>query len=498
MNELIRLIDGWRTRRVMVVGDYMLDRYLYGNAERLSPDAPVPVLAVQSEESRAGGSANVALCLHALRCDVTCVGIIGDDEAGRLLRRAIEHAGCKSDGLLKVDDRPTTVKQSLIGLAQHRHPQKMFRIDHEKRDPIDDATAGRVFAYIEQHLPDHDVLCIEDYNKGLLTAALAQRIIQLAKKLGKPVLIDPAPLTDYSKYRGATCITPNRTEAELATGLRSTEQVDQQVHDIARKLAADHAIDVIVLTLDRHGALLFERGGQPVHVPTVARNVYDVTGAGDMVLAALAGAVANGADWKLAVELANIAAGLEVEKFGIVPIPLDEVLVSALQMQHNGGKLRTLDELTVELAAHRATGKKIAFTNGCFDILHPGHIRLLRGARAQADMLVLAVNSDASIRAIKGEDRPILPEEDRIELLEALECIDYLILFGDGSGGEADTPQPLLRALKPDVLVKGGQYAHHEVVGWEIVESYGGKVVTIPHVEGRSTTNIVERIRGGK
>jgi len=495
MKRIIQQLDGWREAKAIVVGDFMLDRSVFGLADRLSPDAPVPVLHAQRETNNAGGAGNVCLCLRALRCAVSCVGLIGADDAGRTLGATLEEAGCSIEGLIVTADRPTTLKHSLVGLAQHRHPQKMFRIDYEDKSPIDERTAERVAEAVEARLADADVLCLEDYNKGLLTPGLCRRLIESASKAGVPVLVDPAAIDNYAKYRGATCITPNRSEAGLATGLPFGDGSRNEA--VARAIAEQHDIEVVVLTLDREGALLLERGAEPVHVPTVARNVYDVTGAGDMVLAAMAAGRANLWSWGDATALANLAAGLEVEQFGVVPIQLDEVLLAALQRVHDSSKVRKIDDLVVELNAHRRRGKKIAFTNGCFDILHTGHVELLRGARAQGDLLVLAVNSDASIHALKGPDRPINGEADRLDMLNELQSVDYLVLFGDGAGGEADTPKPLLRALQPDVLVKGGQYEHHEVVGWEIVEAYGGKVVTIPHVDGRSTTDIVNRIRAG-
>jgi len=495
MDAILRLIDNWQRKRIVVVGDFMLDRHTYGNAERLAPDSPVPVLAAVREQWRAGGAANVCACLAALQCDVAAVGIVGNDEAGDKLREALAEIRCDAEGLLAVDDRPTTVKQSLIGLAQHRHPQKMFRLDYEQSAPIDSTVVDRIASAAERQLPGAAVLCIEDYNKGLITAALTAKLIALAESRGIPVLVDPAAITDYSRYRGATCITPNRTEAELATGLASDDPAA-----MAAAIRDRFGIASVVVTLDRHGALLLEADRPPAMFPTEARSVYDVTGAGDMVLAALAGAIANAGDWSLAVQLANLAAGLEVERFGVQPIQLNELLLAALHRQHDGTKVRTTEQLERELAAHRAAGRRIVFTNGCFDIVHTGHINLLRGAKQQGDILVLAVNNDASIRRLKGADRPIISETDRLDLLSELASIDYLVLFGGGGdyeGGEMDTPKPLLRRLKPDVLVKGGQYAHDQVVGYEIVEQYGGRVATIPHVQGRSTTDIVQRIKGG-
>ncbi|MBI1368920.1 MAG: D-glycero-beta-D-manno-heptose 1-phosphate adenylyltransferase [Planctomycetes bacterium] len=495
MKHLVEFIDRWQTRRVIVVGDFMLDQYVYGNAERLSPDAPVPVLRVDREEHMPGGASNVCMDLAALKCHVTCIGVTGADATGDLLRAKLREAKCDSTFLVADASRRTTVKRSYIGLAQHRHPQKMFRVDTEDNGHLDSATIDKLLAHVAAALKDADVLCIEDYNKGVLGEGVSQRVIELAKKAGVPVLVDPAAIEDYSRYRGATAITPNRTEAEKATG--KTAGDDAAVHAMAVKLLDDLALDAVVLTLDRHGALLLERGGEPTAVPTEARNVYDVSGAGDMVLAMLAGARANGANWLDAVKLANVAAGLEVEKFGVVPIPLEEVhLALLLRDHHQMGKVRTADQLEAELKAWRQQGRKIAFTNGCFDILHAGHVRVLQGARAMGDLLVLAVNTDVSIRAQKGPQRPIVNEDERVQLLAALECVDYIVLFGDGKGGEGDTPIPLIKRLQPDVLVKGGTYSHDQVVGWEIVESYGGKVATVPPVEGLSTTNIVERIRG--
>ncbi len=494
MKQLIDFIDHWRPRRALVVGDFMLDHYLFGNADRLSPDAPVPVLSIVREETRAGGAANVCIMLRALRCEVSCVGAVGRDDHARRLRDHLKKTGCQITGLVTADDRPTTVKRSYIGLAQHRHPQKMFRADFERAGPLALPAFDQLIEHVEGELADCDVVCIEDYNKGVIDEAFCQAVIDMARKHRTPVLVDPAATRNFNKYRRATAITPNRTEARIATDL--TADSEAQLQQVAERILTQEKLDAVVLTLDRHGAYLLEKGGEGQHISTEARNVYDVTGAGDMVLAMLAAAVANGADWPTAVTLANVAGGLEVERFGVAAIPLEDVHLHLLKTDHGRlGKVRTVEQLLPELNAYRKHGRRIAFTNGCFDILHAGHVEMLRSARKTADMLVLAVNSDASIRKLKGGDRPIVSEQDRLDVLSELECVDYIVLFGDGAGGDADTPRPLLEQIKPDVLVKGGQYAHNEVVGWEIVESYGGRVETIPHVEGRSTTNIVEKIR---
>lgn len=491
-DDLIRFMDRWQPRKIVVVGDFMLDRYIHGNAERLSPDAPVPVLNVRKREHRAGGAANVCLDLRALACEVACVGVVAEDEPGRLIRAALREAGCDVSGLLPADDRPTTVKENYVGLAQHRHPQRMFRVDQESREPISAKAAAKLAAAAKKLLKGAAALCLEDYGKGVLTAELCGSLIAAAKQARVPVLVDPAAITDYARYKGATCITPNRTEAARATGCDPAASDEPTLRKMGQKLLRQLGAEAVTLTLDKQGMLLLQRGKPARLIPTQARAVYDVVGAGDMVLAMLAAAIANGADWPTAVRLANTAAGLEVEKFGVVPIPLSEILLSLLQQNHQQlGKLRNLEQLIVEAAAHRDQGRRIVFTNGCFDMLHAGHIQLLRQARQAGDLLIVAINSDASIRRLKGPSRPVNTEADRVLVLSELESVDYIIVF------EQDTPIPLLRALKPDVLVKGGDYTRDQVVGHDIVDAYGGQVLLVPPVKGRSTTNLIAKIAGG-
>ncbi|MEM7627470.1 MAG: D-glycero-beta-D-manno-heptose 1-phosphate adenylyltransferase [Planctomycetota bacterium] len=482
--DLIELLDRWQPRRIVVAGDFMLDRYTYGHAGRLAPDAPVPVLTVQRTESMPGGAGNVCLDLTALRCDAAALGVVGDDEPARALTAALQDVGVDTQGLVTVAGRPTTVKQNIVGLAQHRHAQKMFRLDTEEQTPLDAPTLTVLLERAEALLDHADLLCLEDYNKGVLGEAACQGLIALARKRGVPVLVDPAAVNDYRKYRGATCVTPNRTEAQLATG--ETEPVA-----MARKLKTDLGLTHVVITLDKSGALLLDEADEPHPVATVARTVYDVTGAGDMVLATLAAARANQAPWVAAVELANVAAGLEVEKSGVAPVPLEELMLAVLQRRHReSGKTRPPEALVRELAAHRRQGKTIVFTNGCFDILHAGHIAYLRAAAKSGDLLVVGLNSDDSIRRLKGDGRPINHLADRLLVLSELESVDYLVEFDD------DTPLKLIEAIRPDVLVKGADYLLDEVVGREAVEAHGGRVELIDLVEGRSTTNILRRLGG--
>jgi D-beta-D-heptose 7-phosphate kinase/D-beta-D-heptose 1-phosphate adenosyltransferase len=497
MDDLLRSLSQWRPFTALVVGDFMLDQYVYGDAERLSADAPVPVLHVRRSEHRAGGSANVCLDLAALRGSVRAFGATGDDPTAGLLRASLESAGIASEGLVRDASRPTTLKQNLVGLAQARHPQKMFRVDYESREPLRADAIDTMLRAFEAALPTCDVVCIEDYNKGVCSAETCQRIIAAAKRAGKPVFVDPAKLTDYSKYRGATAITPNRTEAEHATAMATHGEASIEHNTaVARKLLESLDLEAVVLTLDKHGALLLTRDGAVESVPTVARQVYDVTGAGDMFLAGLAAARANEIPWRDAVRFANAAAGLEVEIFGVEPIPLERVHHSLLvQLRGAEGKLRTRDELALEVAANRKLGKKIIFTNGCFDVLHAGHVSLLaKAAAVEGDrgFLVVGMNDDASVKRLKGPTRPINTQEDRARVLGALECVGCVALFGE------DTPTELIKLVKPDVLVKGADYTKDKVVGHEIVEAYGGRVELIPLVEGRSTTATIARARGGE
>ncbi|MEM9083317.1 MAG: D-glycero-beta-D-manno-heptose 1-phosphate adenylyltransferase [Planctomycetota bacterium] len=491
MDALTEALENWKPFTVIVVGDFMLDQLVYGDAERLTADAPVPVLQVRRTEETPGGAANVCIDLAALGGHVQAVGVTGTDEEGRVLLGELREAGVDTKGMVLDADRPTTVKRNLIGLAQHRHPQKMFRVDFESREKIPGSVHDELIERFESMLPTADIVCIEDYAKGVCTPELCQAIIERARSAGVEVIVDPAAITDYTRYRGASAITPNRSEAERATQMRTTDEpTSPATLEIASKLRESTEANAIVMTLDRHGALLAEQGVRPVHLPTRARQLYDVTGAGDMVLAALAAARANGASWTDATRFANVAAGLEVEMFGARAIPFDRVHQAVLvEGRDPNDKRRTLDEARVELAAARGEDKSIVFTNGCFDILHAGHIGLLRAARRLGDLLVVAINSDDSVRRLKGDDRPVHGESDRAAVLSELASVDLVVVFDE------DTPELLLEALRPDVLVKGGDYTKNEVVGGAFVESYGGRVQLIDLLEGRSTTSAIEKIR---
>ena len=488
--NLLEHLTRYQPFTAVVVGDFMLDEQLFGAAERLSPDAPVPVLQATRAERTPGGAANVARCLRALEADVRCFGVVGDDESGRHLRELLRSEGIDVDGVVTDASRPTTIKRSLIGLAQHRHPQKMFRVDHESTDPLPGDVAQAIERALLAAIADADIVCIEDYRKGVCGEVLCQAAIRAGRAAGVPVLVDPAAIEDYAKYRGATLATPNRSEVELVTGARTPDDPDaMRTSGIAEALVDRFDLEAIVITLDRHGALLQVRGEAPELISTLARSVYDVTGAGDMVLAALAGALANDFGWLDAVRFANAAAGLEVEVFGVQPIPFAAVRREALaRMRGLEGKVRTLDELTIELAVHREQQRRIVLTNGCFDVIHAGHVAYLREARDAGDVLVVGINADAEVARQKGPGRPIFPIDERVEILAAIEPVDYVVVF------EEPTADALIDAVRPDLYVKGGDYRPEEINEYATLRAHDIDIRVLTHRQGRSSTDVIARM----
>ncbi|HTV47203.1 MAG TPA: D-glycero-beta-D-manno-heptose 1-phosphate adenylyltransferase [Phycisphaerae bacterium] len=486
--ELLNTLERFGEPRILVIGDLILDQYVFGDAERLSPEAPVPVLREQSRELRVGGAGNVAVFLAALGAKPELIGLCGKDSAGESLKKLLSESGVDVNGVIVSADRPTSAKTRFVGLAQHRHQQQMLRLDHETTEAISSAVEQKLLEVVEKRIAACSVVCLEDYNKGLLTPGLCAQIIRLAKAAGKAVLVDPAAIKDYSRYTGATAITPNRTEAEHAAGLRM-QDATREAPRLAGELLEKLQLEACILTLDRHGMYLLEKNGKGQMHATRARNIYDVTGAGDMVLAMLAMARAGGASWSVAVDLGNVAGGLEVERFGSVPITREEIRVELKRLEGSKiHKISALQDLTAELKKCRQAGQKIVFTNGVFDIIHAGHAQYLQFARGQGDILVVGVNTDESVRRLKGSDRPINPLTDRMAVLAALEAVSYVISFDE------PTPLELIRMLEPDILVKGADYKDKEVVGRDVVQARGGKVVLAPFLEGRSTTKIIHTL----
>ncbi len=486
MHELIELVEKFDSPHVVLVGDFILDRYVYGDVERINPEAPVPVMRTVRSQNRVGGAGNVAAAVPALDGRVSCIGVIGKDAGGKELNRLLTDAGAKTSSLLRLDDRATSVKTRYVGLAQHCNAQQMLRVDEEATKPLAEDVRAMLAAAVRTELDKADIVVLEDYDKGIFDRQFTSQIIADAEQAGAPVVVDPACIAEYSKYRGATLIKPNRYEAALASGIEITD--DESLERAARQIQIVTDARAVVISLDRQGMYLFTHDGQGRRIAHPRpRSVYDVTGAGDETLAVLAVALTQGCSNEQAVELANIAGGLEVERFGFVPVTRREIVDELHRMIGlRGGKTIGRKRLATEVTRRKEQGQTIVFTNGCFDLLHMGHVRYLWQARRMGNCLIVAINSDDSARRLKGPKRPVIGQLERAEMLGALECVDYVTVFDE------DTPNKLLKLLSPDVLVKGG--TTDVVVGREIVEAYGGKVLTVDTVEGLSTTEIIEKI----
>lgn len=484
--KLLDTVTKLGSPKVLVAGDFMLDVYVYGDALRISPEAPVPVLKVRRTEYNCGGASSVVKDLATLGAKPFCLGVIGEDENGQRLLAKLKKSGAEVSGLREVSDRPTISKQRLIGLAQHRHQQQLFRIDEEVTDALSEEVYKELEKIYSELIKESEVLCLQDYNKGFLKESFCKDMIFHAKEAGKKIVVDPSMGGDYSKFKGASIITPNRQEASLAAGfdLDSKESIERAGDFLFEELE----VEAVLITLDKEGVYL-KTVESNEFIPTRPRSVYDVTGAGDMVLAMLSAALGAGCEYKAAAQLCNIAGGIEVEKFGVATVTVDEIVNEIItESRGKEGKLRSSESLKGQLDYHRSQGEKIVFTNGCFDVIHRGHIEFLKFCKGQGDVLFVGLNSDGSVRSIKGPERPINNQYDRASVLAAMESVDYITIF------ESDEPLELIREVKPDILVKGEDWADKVVVGQEFVESYGGKVVLAPLVEGKSTSSVIEKI----
>ena len=475
----------------LVLGDAILDRYIWGNAERVSQEAPVILLRADQDENRLGGAANVANMVSGLGAKASLATVVGQDAYGIEVEKALNAREVDSSLVIPTSTRPTTVKERFIGRAQNRHPHQMLRVDREVRDPLPQELQAFLLERLLPRISEYSAILISDYGKGVCTPHVLQSIIRAGKAAGVPVVVDPRPGQDYRAYRGATAVTPNRLETTLATGI-DVRTIDD-AFAAGRKLCDELELDHAYVTLDADGIVLVPTNGVPQHLPTRRRQVYDITGAGDMVLAMIGVGLASGLDPVTVARLANIAGGLEVEKVGVVPISRAEMIedLRAHSPQIPAQKIVDLDTLEGLIAQRRSEGQRVVFTNGCFDLLHAGHVSYLQQASQMGDCLIVGLNSDQSVRRLnKGPDRPIFCQDQRAALLAALEAVDFICVF------EESTPHALLKALRPDILVKGGTYSRREIVGWEIVEEYGGKVLPMGVVPGVSTTSIVARLRG--
>lgn len=463
--------------RILVLGDLIMDHYIRGTTERTSPEAPVPVVLFRDEQRIPGGAANVARNVCAAGARVECVGLAGTDSEGEHLLQAMESAGIPSDGVIRIPSHPTTVKTRIVSQGQ-----QVVRLDRESNAFIPVPEQKRVLAAFRERLPHCDAVILSDYAKGVLSPLVLSSVIAEAAAAGIPLFVDPKG-RDYSRYRGAYALTPNAQEAAEASGIALSGP--DRLSDAARALCDVTECRLLVITRGAEGLALFQRGNtEPLLMPTLAREVFDVTGAGDTFVAFLAMGIAAGLDPPIAARIANGAAGVVVGKIGAATVSLSE-LRSALLPERLSRKLRTPADLAALGRELRAAGKRIVFTNGCFDFLHAGHVALLQEARALGDVLVLATNTDDVIRRLKGAPRPIIRQTQREKLLAAIEAVDYIVPFSD------DTPHALLRDLRPDILVKGSNYSSDQVEGREIVEEYGGSVQLISVLEDISTRELL-------
>jgi D-beta-D-heptose 7-phosphate kinase/D-beta-D-heptose 1-phosphate adenosyltransferase len=473
---------------VLCVGDLMLDEFVYGEVSRISPEAPTPVIAVRRAELMIGGAGNVARNLVSLGTSCIFVGVVGDDDAGRALADALAAQPRIEFNLVIDAARQTTRKVRFVSEHFSTH---LLRADWEVAAPIDAASEDELIGRVVEALPRAGAVVLSDYAKGALTLRVIRAVIDAANKLGKPVVVDPKG-RDYSIYRGATLITPNRQE--LADATHEPAQTDDEIADAAAALRDALDADAVLVTRSEAGMTLVNEGGA-VHVPAYPVRVRDVSGAGDTVVAVLAAMLALDADFESAMRAANAAAAVVVGKRGTASVSVAELrsrILPAATLAPEEKIVFDWGQLDEHLAEWRRQGLRVGFTNGCFDLLHPGHIKLLAGARAACDRLVVGLNGDASVTRIKGPGRPVQPVEARAELLAALEAVDLVVVFDE------DTPEKLIAHVKPTVLVKGGDYSREEVVGREIVEALGGEVILIELVPGHSTSAMVERSRASK
>ncbi len=462
-------LDSDHRPRLLVIGDLILDEYIWGAVSRISPEAPVPILETKSENLTLGGAANVANNLVALGCEVHLVGAIGQDEKGDKLLTLIEEKGISSKGIFRFVHRPTTSKIRVVA-----HNQQVLRIDKEDNRPITEETENRIIKYINKALPDMDIVICSDYRKGILTEKVFSAVSHRAKNSKKRVIVDPKS-SDFELYKGATVITPNQFEVEKAVPIKIQDKIDL---DRAAEylLNLTHA-EVLLITRGKDGMTLYPNKAKPVDIPTQAKEVFDVTGAGDTVASVLAMALAVGFNPEDSAWLSNMAASIVVGKVGTAVVTLNEINEYLQEeMLRTAHTVLKLEELKKIVSLAKGTGKTVVFTNGCFDLIHGGHIEFLQKAREKGDLLVVGLNSDRSVKSIKGEGRPIKSEKERANIISALRYVDYITIFDES------TPADLIREVRPDILVKGDDYAIDEVVGREIVEGYGAKVELIPSI----------------
>jgi len=468
--------------RLLVIGDLMIDEYVWGEVDRISPEAPVQVVSVIREDLTLGGAGNVVNNLRALGARVSVAGVVGTAADGDRLINMFNKLKVDCQGVVQEAERPTTRKTRIIASNQH-----VLRVDRETKREISSDSFERLVTFMETVMPNVDVVLISDYNKGLVTANLMGKVTAAAKRHGKFVIVDPKGL-DYTKYNGATLLTPNRKEASLAAGIEIVD--DTSLENAAKRIMANAQLEKLLITLGQDGMALFESGTPTYRIATRARQVYDVSGAGDTVLSVLGLTLGLGASFQDSIVIANAAAGIVVGKVGTAPVGIDE-LQSALTNtgQRFPSKHCTLEELPALVGDLQRRSKKVVLTNGCFDLLHAGHVQLFAAAKELGDFLIVAIDDDASVRALKGNGRPVIRAAERIRILSALDSVDAVVVF---TSDEFDT---LLDAIKPDVLVKGSNYESSQVRGGDRVTRQGGRVALVPVREDISSSQIIKTIK---
>ncbi|MBT3395964.1 MAG: D-glycero-beta-D-manno-heptose 1-phosphate adenylyltransferase [Alphaproteobacteria bacterium] len=476
-SDLSAILNAFTGVRVLVVGDVMLDRFVTGGIERISPDDSNPVVRVEREDAMAGGAANVACNIASLGARADLIGVVGDDDAASRLKAMMFDAIRVTARFVTESGRATTEKIRVFGDGR-----QIVRTDRESRTPLAETTVRATMSGLKSVVGDADAVMVSDYAKGVVTADLWAQVVDWAKASGKPVIVDPKG-ADFSAYRGATVLTPNARELAMATG--APVATDTEVETAALDVMKSASIGAMVVTRGRDGLSIISGSNAAVHIGTLARDAVDVSGAGDTVAAALACALASGAELVDAAQLANAAAGVVVSKVGTATPHASEVLAA---LSGTDVKITTLIPALERIQHWRDQGQSVAFTNGCFDLVHPGHVSLLNQARAAADRLVVGLNTDASVRGLKGEGRPIQNETARAAVLASMGAVDMVIPFAE------ETPMGLIESIRPDVLVKGADYTVDQVVGGAFVESYGGRIVLAELAPGESSTGLVSRI----
>ncbi|GBC62823.1 bifunctional heptose 7-phosphate kinase/heptose 1-phosphate adenyltransferase [Desulfonema ishimotonii] len=475
-------ISTFEGRRVLVVGDLMIDEYVWGDVDRISPEAPVQIVNVEREEYTLGGAGNVVNNLAALGADVAVAGVIGTLADGDRMLAMFSRLSADTGGVIREPQRPTTRKTRIIASGQH-----VLRIDRETRQDISGATFDRLNRFIAEKMPETDVVLLSDYGKGLITPPFIEKLLETAENYGKQVIADPKGL-DFTKYAGVSLLTPNRKEASLASGIEIRDR--ETLCRAGEKLLATTGIRNLLLTCGKDGMVLFERGKSPKTIRAEARQVYDVSGAGDTVISVFGLAVASGLAFAESAAVANTAAGIVVGKVGTATVTRQE-LAAALRRfpDEMSSKYKSLTEISEIVRDLKKKGRKVVLTNGCFDLLHAGHIMLFSASRQMGDALIVAIDDDASVKKIKGHGRPVIAAQERVRILSALDSVDYVVVFS------TEALDQLIEIIRPDVLTKGSNYAAEAVEGHALVERLGGRVALIPVTGGTSSSDMINHIK---